>query len=115
MNDAINNIEIGERIRSIREDMFLSREKFSEMVDISEVFLGKVERGECSLSVKTLVNIVAFSGSSTDFILFGDESKNSYSKKIERILRHSSDETIELIYNIMNDIYHFNKKLNTHK
>lgn len=112
MDNKLNNIEIGERIRSIRESMFLSRERFSEMVDISEVFLGQIERGECSLSVKTLANIVTFSGSSTDFILFGDNSQNSYIKKINRILTNSSDDTIEFIYNIINDVYRFNKKSN---
>lgn len=46
MDYKLNNIEIGNRIRSIRENMFMSREKFSEMIDISEVFLGQIERGE---------------------------------------------------------------------
>ena len=34
MRNNLNNMEIGERIRSIREGMFMSREKFSEMIDI---------------------------------------------------------------------------------
>jgi transcriptional regulator with XRE-family HTH domain len=110
MDNNLNNIEIGERIRSIREGMLLSREKFSEIIDISEVFLGQIERGECSLSLKTLANIVAFSGSSTDFILFGSDSQNSQIKKINRILKTSSDDTIEFIYNLINDVYRFNKK-----
>ena len=33
MNYKINNIKIGERIRSLREQMSMSREKFSEMID----------------------------------------------------------------------------------
>lgn len=40
-----NNLEIGERIRGIRENLHMSREKFSEMIDISDVFLGQIERG----------------------------------------------------------------------
>ena len=32
-------------------------------------------------------------------------------KKINKILENSSDETVELIYNIVNDIYRYNKKL----
>ena len=109
-NSFLNNIEIGERIRSIREDMHMSREKFSEMIDISEVFLGQIERGESSLSLKTLASIVSFTGTSTDFILFGNTSQNSFIKKINRILNHSSDETIEFIYKIINEIYRYNKK-----
>ena len=111
MDNRLDNIKIGERIRSIRENMSLSREKFSEMIDISEVFLDQIERGECSLSLKTLANIIAFSGASSDFILFGDESKNSVEKKIDRILSKASDETVEFIYTIINEIYKYNKKI----
>lgn len=57
-----DNIKIGERIRKIREDLKMSREKFSEMIDISDVFLGQLERGNRSLSTKTLVKIVSFTG-----------------------------------------------------
>lgn len=38
------DILIGERIRKIREDLKMSREKFSEMIDISDVFLGQIKR-----------------------------------------------------------------------
>ena len=67
-----NNIEVGERIRQIRESLQMTREKFSEMIDVSDVFLGQIERGERSLSLKTLSKIVSYTGSSSDFILFGN-------------------------------------------
>ena len=35
-----NNLEVGERIRKIREDLKMNRETFSEIIDISDVFLG---------------------------------------------------------------------------
>ena len=112
MENNLNNLEIGDRIRSIREDIPMTREKFSEMIDISEVFLGQIERGECSLSLKTLSNIVSFSGASTDFILYGNNSNNTYIKKINRMLNHCSEDSIEFIYNLIHDVYTFNKKLN---
>ena len=37
-----DNIEVGERIREIRCQFNMSREKFSEMIDISDVFWGKL-------------------------------------------------------------------------
>ncbi len=40
-----DNLEIGSRIRNIRESMKLSRSAFSEKINISEVFLSQVERG----------------------------------------------------------------------
>ena len=97
-----NNLEVGERIRKIREDLKMNREKFSEMIDISDVFLGQIERGERSLSIKTLCKIVYFTGSSTDYILFGNESNNTTINKINRILSKSSDANIKYFYDIIN-------------
>ena len=64
----IDNVLVGERIRKLREQFNMSREKFSEIIDISEVFLGQIERGERSLSLKTLSKIVAYTGSSLSLI-----------------------------------------------
>ena len=39
MNENIpNNIEVGERIRNIREELKINRETFSEVIDISMFF-----------------------------------------------------------------------------
>lgn len=81
MQNNLNNLEIGERIRGVREDMFMSREKFSEMIDISDVFLGQIERGERSLSLKTLSSIISYTGISADYFLFVNESEDSHIKK----------------------------------
>ena len=96
-----NNLEVGERIRKIREKMKMNRERFSEMIDISDVFLGQIERGERSLSLKTLCRIVSFTGVSTDFILFGDNSNNSTINKINRILSKSSKANIQYFYEMI--------------
>lgn len=94
-----NNIEIGERIREIRNQYHMSREKFFEMIDISNVFLGQIERGERSLSIKVLNKLVDFTGYSADYILYGNPKNNSFISKINKILNRCSDETLEYIYN----------------
>ena len=93
-----DSIIIGERIRKIREDLKMNRERFSEMIDISDVFLGQIERGERSLSTKTLVKIVKFTGVSADFILFGNEESNNTLAKINRILNKCSNDFLNYIY-----------------
>ena len=97
-----NNLEVGERIRGIREGLKMNRERFSEMIDVSDVFLGQIERGERSLSLKTLCRIVSFTGVSTDFILFGNNDNNSMIQKIDRILAQSSTANLEYFYEIIN-------------
>ena len=105
-----DSIIIGERIRKIREDLKMNRERFSEMIDISDVFLGQIERGERSLSTKTLVKIVKFTGISADFILFGNEESNNTLAKINRILNKCSNDFLNYIYDLIHTTFNYVKK-----
>ena len=105
------NVLVGERIRTIREGFHMSREKFSEMIDISEVFLGQIERGERSLSIKTLKKIVIYTGVSSDYILFGNSENNEYTSKINRILNKCSESTLKYIYELIHSSFSFFKKI----
>lgn len=105
-----DNIIVGERIRKIREDLKMNRERFSEMIDISDVFLGQIERGERSLSTKTLVKIVKFTGVSADFILFGNEESNNTLAKINRILNKCSNDFLNYIYDLIHTTFNYVKK-----
>ena len=68
--DNPDDIATGERLRGIREDMKMNREDFSEKIDITDSFLGQIERGEKSLSAKTLRKIVRYTGVSADYLFF---------------------------------------------
>ena len=80
------------------------------MIDISDVFLGQIERGERSLSRKILAKVVYFTGCSSDFILFGDESPNSKISKINKILNRCSDDVLDYIYGLIRNTLSFVKK-----
>lgn len=95
------DINIGERLRGIRESMKMTREEFSEKIDITDSFLGQIERGERSLSVKTLKKIVKNTGISADYLLFGLENNNSTIQKINNILSSNSETTSDFIYHII--------------
>ena len=51
------------------------------------------------------------------FILLGNPSDNSNIKRIERMLTYSSEDTINLIYTLIHDIYSYNIKMakNSHQ
>lgn len=109
-----NNLEIGSRIRSVREGMNLSREAFSEKINISEIFLSQIERGEKSLSLNTLMSICENTGCSSDFLLFGRIDEKAISKKILRLLNQLPPEVNNIVYDIagsVKDIYD-NSKVN---
>ena len=95
------DIDIGERLRSVRENMHMTREEFSEKIDITDSFLGQIERGERSLSAKTLKKVVKYTGVSADYLLFGKDTNNETIQKINNILTINSDTTTDFIYNIV--------------
>lgn len=65
------NIRVGARIRKIRENMGYTREQFSALCDISDSFLSDIERGNKSLTTKTLTKICNSTNASADFIVLG--------------------------------------------
>ncbi len=99
-----DDIIIGNRIRTIRESISLTREQFSELIDISSSFLSQIERGDKSMSIETLMIISSKTGYSCDYILFGDITHTNYVNKINRMVSNSSDEVAELMYNVIRPI-----------
>lgn len=67
------NIKIGARIRMARESARLTREEFSEQVDISAQFLSDIERGRMGASLETIIKICDVLGVTTDTILRGPD------------------------------------------
>ena len=61
----------GERLKKIRESMGLSQEKMAEMLSISKVHYGNMERGKASSSVDLLVEMACCFHVSTDYLLLG--------------------------------------------
>ena len=105
------DIDIGERLRGVRESMHMNREQFSEKIDITDSFLGQIERGERSLSVKTLKKVVKYTGVSADYLLFGKDTNNETIQKINNILTVNSETTSDFIYHIVMCSNDFCKKL----
>lgn len=70
-NYLLNYKEVGSRIRTEREKLGLSREKFAELLDLSHFYVGQLERGERKTSTDTLANISKVLSSSADYLLFG--------------------------------------------
>lgn len=76
----INNINVGMRIAETRKRRNYSREKLSELADISVQFIADVEKGRKTMTVTTLRRIAAALNVTTDYIVNGTEpySENAY-------------------------------------
>lgn len=108
----LDKILIGERIRTIRTELFKeSRERFSERCDMTENHLGRIERGELLITVKVLNKICTTSGIKAEYILYGSDEVVALNieKRIEKILHNSSKEELEMYFKIISSIKAFNK------
>ena len=65
------NIDVGSRIRKIREYQGKTREQIAEAADISSQFLFYIETGRKSMTAKTIVNLAKALNVSIDYMLLG--------------------------------------------
>jgi len=61
--------KLGNRIREERKRLNLTQAALAEAIDISETYMGAIERGERSLTLDTLVRLVGRLGVTVDFML----------------------------------------------
>jgi transcriptional regulator with XRE-family HTH domain len=70
----IDKRAIGWRMRKEREALKLTREKFAEIIDLSALYVGQLERGERQMSLSTLVKIANSLHITTDYLIYGRSS-----------------------------------------
>ena len=93
------NIQIGIRIRKIRENLGYTREKFAELLDISESTLANIELGRTYISQNVLLNLYSKFG-----VLHGTNNSNTTQNRINYIVSNLTTEKCRYIYKIIIDI-----------
>ncbi|HHV72537.1 MAG TPA: helix-turn-helix domain-containing protein [Clostridia bacterium] len=78
---GIDNKAIGQRIRIERENLNLTREEFSELVGLSEYYVGQLERGDRQMSLMAAVKIANCLHLSLDYLIFGKKYCSSQPDK----------------------------------
>ena len=81
---------IGKRIRQQREYMGYTREQFAEQIDVTPKFCSDIETGAKGMSVPTLCRIAKTLRLSTDYILWGEDSKDD-PDSIMMVLKNCSE------------------------
>ncbi len=66
------NVQIGVRVKKVREAAGYTQERLAELTDITAQYLSGVERGAVGLSVPILIRLCSILLVSCDYILMGD-------------------------------------------
>ncbi len=79
------NIQIGEQIKIARERAKITQENLAERIDVSPQYISDLERGVVGVSIATLKKICVSLNVSSDQLLFGESSGNTFSPLSEKI------------------------------
>jgi len=79
------NIQVGESIKAVREQIGHTQERFAELVNVSAQYISDVERGNVGISVATLKKIKEATFISSDSILMGKCDYNDVTLIIEQL------------------------------
>ena len=77
---ALDQKEMGKRVRSRRESLGLSREELSEYLDVSPQFIADIEYGNKGISIKRFYLLCQVLDVTADYLLAG----NVYSNETDR-------------------------------
>lgn len=94
--------EIGQRIREERSKFNLTQEKFAEIIDMSTIYVGQIERGERRMSLDTLIKVSDSLHVSLDYLIRGSSQTNipKDDTELNEILSRCSKKEIGIITDI---------------
>jgi len=95
--------EIGKNIRKYRKQQGLTQEQLAELSNLSTNYLGSIERGEKTLTLKTLIGIVDALNITADLLLC-DSIQNGYkikssmiTEKLEKLSPSERNKILQMI------------------
>lgn len=103
---------LGIRIREERKRLNLTQAQLAEAIDISDTYMGAIERGERSLTLDTLVRLVNRLGVTVDYML-ADSVPDNDSNIMEQLKQITNGQPLErkqMAINVLRTIFSYFEK-----
>ena len=103
----MNYVRLGHRIREERLKLNLTQAKLAEDIDISDTYMGQIERGERSLTLDTLVRLVNRLGVSIDYLLKDSvpDTNDNIFKQLRQIMDCQSDRRKQMAIDVLKTMF----------
>ena len=100
---------LGNRIREERLRLHLTQAQLAEDVDISDTYMGAIERGERSLTLDTLVRLVNRLGVTVDYLLADSvsDSDANIMEQFKQIMDQQPLERRQMAINVLRTIFSY--------
>ena len=101
--------KLGERIREERRRLNLTQGQLAEAVDISDTYMGAIERGERSLTLDTLVRLVNRLGVTVDYLLSDSvtDTDSNIMEQFKQIIDRQPLERKQMAVNVLRTIFSY--------
>lgn len=104
---------LGRRIREERQRLHLTQAQLAEAIDISDTYMGAIERGERSLTLDTLVRLVNRLGVTVDYMLADSvtDTDQNILEQFKQIIYNQPLERKQLAVKVLRTIFsHFEEE-----
>ena len=111
----MNYKRLGERIREERLRLHLTQAQLAEAIDISDTYMGAIERGERSLTLDTLVRLVNRLGVTIDYLLSDSvtDSDANIIEQFKQIIDCQPLERRQMAINVLRAVFSYFENENT--
>ena len=103
---------LGKRIREERIKLNLTQAQLAEAIDISDTYLGAIERGERRLTLDTLVKLVNRLGVTVDYMLsdFVSDNNSNILEQFKQIIDGQPLERKQMAINVLRTLFSYFEK-----
>ena len=100
---------LGKRIREERLKLNLTQAQLAEDIDISDTYMGAIERGERSLTLDTLVRLVNRLGVTVDYMLSDavSDSDSNIMEQMKQIMDGHPLERKQMAVNVLRTLFSY--------
>lgn len=100
---------LGKRIREERQRLNLTQAQLAEDIDISDTYMGAIERGERSLTLDTLVRLVNRLGVTVDYMLADSvtDCDSNIMEQFKQIIDNQPLERKQMAVNVLRAIFSY--------
>lgn len=101
--------KLGRKIREERLKLNLTQAQLAESIDISDTYMGAIERGERSLTLDTLVRLANRLGVTIDYMLADSVSDNDSNiiEQFRQIVDYQPMERKQMAVNVLRTIFSY--------
>jgi len=98
---------LGKRIKEERLKLNLTQAKLAEEIDISDTYMGQIERGERSLTLDTLVRLASRLGITIDFLLkdYVEDTEVNLMAQFKQIISSQPDSRKQMAIDVLKTMF----------